>query len=340
MKPGLHGLWIEKVLYSFVGGLDGANPYGGLVADTHGNLYGTTKNGGAGQGGTGVGTVFKLTRGAGGTYTESVIYAFKGNYHGVDVALPFGGVVLDAAGNLYGTGWVGGGCFAGGVFKLAPSGTGWAESLIHNFHCTSGDGANPLAGLVFDRAGNLYGTTGQGGAATCSCGTVFELRPSPNGIWTEQVVHTFTNGSDGSTPVSVLALDAAGNLYGTNSAGTIYNGGVVFELSRSGIGWTFTPLYTFTRQEDGGNPQAGVIFDSHGNLYGTTPTGGGINMNGTVFELTAGSGGSWDYGVLWNFLTGGADPTDSLIFGPGGNLYGTTYGGGPGDLGVVFSLTP
>ncbi len=337
LKPGLHGLWIETVLYSFVGGLDGANPVAGLVADSHGNLYGTTEYGGAGQGGVGVGTVFKLTPGGGGTYTESVLYAFKGNYHGVDVELPFGGLVLDAAGNLYGTGWNGGACFAGGVFKLAPSGGGWVESLIHNFHCTTADGANPLAGLVFDRAGNLYGTTGQGGAAMCSCGTVFELRPSPNGTWTEQVLHSFADGSDGATPIGGLVLDAAGNLYGTASAGTSYGGGVVFEVYRSGIGWSFETLYTFTRHEDGGNSLAGLVFDSHGNLYGTTPNGG---VNGTVFELTPGSGGAWDYVMLWDFHSGGTDPQGGLTFGLGGNLYGTTYGGGPGDLGVVFSLTP
>ena len=316
----------ETVLHSFTG--DGADPKAALIADSTGNLYGTTRLGGppCGPAGIGCGTAFKLSPGG----TETVLYDFcHANCN--DGALPVAGLIADSKGNLYGTNQ-GLGCFVnfgcGVVFKLSPDGT---YTVLYSFTGGS-DGAVPAAGLIADSSGNLYGTTSSGGAS--GNGVVFKL--SPDG--TETVLHSFT-GSDGSVPVAGLIADSSGNLYGTTSRGGASGNGVVFKLSPEG---TETVLHSFTGGSDGANPQAGLIADSSGNLYGTT-SGGGASGNGVVFKLSPAGTET----VLHSFTRGydGANPQAGLIADSSGNLYGTTSsGGGSGcagtGCGTVFKVSP
>ncbi len=356
----------EKVLHNFGSGTDGRSPYSNLIFDAAGNLYGTTFWGGTYDcpGGNRCGTVFELTPAAGGDWTEQVLH----NFNGTDGATPAAGLVSDVAGNLYGTTSSGGTYGYGTVFELTPAaGEGWTEQVLHRFNSTDGDG--PVAGLLFDAAGNLYGTTSSGG--TYGYGTVFELTPAADGSWAEKVLHSFAGyPTDGNFPNSGLIFDTVGNLYGT----TPYGGandcvdygypsgcGMVFELTPTlGGVWTEQVLYNFNNNgTDGHYPDAGLIFDAAGNLYGTTDRGGGadtcIGGCGTVFELTRSPhspnavGRRWTEQVLHTFnadTADGANPVASLIFDAAGNLYGTTLAGGPYDCvegfgcGTVFELTP
>ncbi len=228
LTPTEGGNWTEKVLYSFnPSGGDGYYPFASLIFDAAGNLYGTTGGGGA----SGDGTVFELTPTVVGNWTEKVLHSF--NF--TDGADPLAALIFDAAGNLYGTTFYGGTYNEGTVFKLTPTaGGGWTEEVLHSFG--NGMGAsNPYAGLIFDAAGNLYGTTVNGGIytsctyGTYGCGTVFKLTPSGGG-WTEEVLHSFGNGTDASNPYASLTFDAAGNLYGTTVYGGTYGYGTVFEI--------------------------------------------------------------------------------------------------------------
>src|ERR1022692_3971273 len=198
----------EKVLHNFNNdGTDGAEPYAGLIFDAAGNLYGTTSVGGTSN----TGTVFELTPAAGGTWTEKVLHSF--NNDGTDGLEPYAGLILDAAGNLYGTTQDGGTAFTGTVFELTPAAGGtWTEKVVYSFANNGTDGTIPKAGVIFDAAGNLYGTTTQGG--THGGGTLFELTPAGGGTWTEQVLHNFGNGTDGFSPQASLVLDGAGNQIG------------------------------------------------------------------------------------------------------------------------------
>ncbi len=284
----------EKVLFNF-NRTDGAYTFAGLIFDAAGNLYGTTVGGGTYaycSDGYGCGTVFELTPTAGGGWTEQVLYNFGNGTDGVN---PYDGLIFDAAGKLYGTTPNGGTYGYGTVFELTPTESGgWTETVLHSFcsqtDCT--DGEAPQAGLIFDTLGNLYGSTTAGGTYTSNCnygcGTVFELTPTGGGAWTEQVLHSFGNGTDGYYPFAGLIFDAAGNLYGTTWAGGTYGWGTVFELTPTGGGWTETVLHSFNDNgTDGILPEAGLIFDAIGNLYGTTPSGGAEGeYGGTVFELT------------------------------------------------------
>ena len=246
-------------LYSFAGS-DGATPHAGLIADPAGNLYGTTWGGGA----SGQGTVFQLDPSG----NLTVLYSFAGG----DGSRPGGGLIADSSGNLYGTTINGGAQDAGTVFQLTPSG---ALNLLYSFTGGS-DGALPFAGLIADAAGNLYGTTIDGGAG--GQGTVFQLDPSG----TLTVLYSSNEGS----PWAGLIADAAGNLYGTTEGGD--GPGTVFQLTPSG---TLTVLHSFTGGSDGGRPVADLLADAAGNLYGTTALGGANTSCpggcGTVFELTA-----------------------------------------------------
>ena len=273
------------VLHSFIPG-DGVNPIAGLIQDAAGNLYGTTAFGGAAcaeLSSQGCGVVFELIRCNSG-YDFKVLHKFTG---GADGAAPSGGLIRDAAGNLYGTTFYGGGSSAcglangtpsgcGTVFKLSPTST---KTVLHTF--TSGDGQNPSAGLIREAAGNFYGTTTYGGGA--GGGVVFEL--SPTGIQT--VLYSFAGGADGAFPLAGLIRDVGGNLYGTTQSGGTSSGcapfgcGVVFKLSPTG---TETVLHSFTGR-DGAFPSAGLIQDTVGNLYGTTEIGGAYGF-GVVFKLS------------------------------------------------------
>jgi uncharacterized repeat protein (TIGR03803 family) len=335
-----NGNWREKLLH-FFNGNDGSNPAAGLIFDQAGNLYGTTEAGGGSRrcrGGCGV--VFKLTRNPNGSWKEKVLHQFgKGGTQ--DGANPnYAGLIFDQAGNLYGTTTKGGATNHGVVFKLTPNPDGsWTETVLYSFKAHN-DGSHPYAGVIFDQAGNLYGTTAIGGAY--SRGTVFELTPNPDGSWAESVLYTFTGNQDGGTTDAGLIFDQAGNLYGTTAFGGASGAGTVFELTPNPDGsWTETVLYSFKSNNDGSYPHAGVIFDQAGNLYGTT-INGGVTNGGVVFKLTPNPDGSWTETVLYSFSTGGDDgtwPAGNLIFDQAGNLYGTTNYGGSGD-GVVFKLTP
>jgi uncharacterized repeat protein (TIGR03803 family) len=324
-----------KVLHAFHGN-DGAQPYGGLIFDAAGNLYGTTSEGGdykACPGAHGCGTVFKLTPNADGSWTESVLHSFNGS----DGEFPEAGLVFDAAGNLYGTDTAAFGAHnEGNVFKLSPNADGgWTESVLHWFN--GSDGGFPGYGaLIFDAAGNLYGTT---------LANVFKLSPNADGSWTETVLHSF-NGSDGRVPLAGLIFDAAGNLYGTTSEGGNYKAcprigcGLVFKLTPNTHGsWTESVLHSFNGI-DGAIPVAGLIFDAAGNLYSTTSQGGAHNL-GNIFKLTANADGSWTESVLHSF--NGIEALNlpaGLIFDALGNLYSTTIEGGAHNLGNVIKLAP
>ncbi len=264
--------WKETVLYQFTGGADGAHPlYGDLLFDQAGNIYGTTYSGG-----TGYGTVYELTP-SGSGWTENVLHYFSGS----DGALPYGGVVLDSAGNLYGTAAWGGTNNCGVVFQLTYSaGSGWTEKILYTFQCRN-DGYFPYGAPIFDASGNLYASTLVGGLG--GGGTIFELTPSSNG-WTYNVLYNFTGNSD-CGPWAALTMDEAGNLYGTTYCDGAYGYGSVFKLTPSAAGWTYTSLHDFTGGQDGGIPISNVIFDGNGILYGTTRAGGSQGL-GVVWEIT------------------------------------------------------
>jgi uncharacterized repeat protein (TIGR03803 family) len=230
---------------------------------------------------------------------------------------------------------------------VIPGGGSGSENALYSF-AGGGDPKFPYAGLVFDKAGNLYGTTELGGSN--NQGTVFKMTPTSNGGWTETVLYNFTGGTDGGQPYASLVLDAAGNLYGTTNFGGSANCnlgcGTVFKLTPGSGGWNETVLYTFSGGSDGREPYARLRFDAAGNLYGTTLLGGSISSVcstgcGTVFKLTHGSSG-WTESVLYAFqgTTDGASPYDGLAFDAAGNLYGTTNAGGASGDGVIFKLTP
>ena len=349
LSPRLGGAWSESVLYSFTGYPgDGASPTAGLIADQSGALYGTTLYGGAYN----YGAVFKLTPPAqsGGAWSESVLYSFTG-YPG-DGASPYAGVIFGGSGAVYGTTYVGGAVGAGTVFKLTPpaqSGGVWSESVLHSFTGPP-DGGYPFAGVIFGGSGALYGTTSEGGAA--GAGTVFKLTPPARsgGAWSESVLYSFTGAADGGYPIGGVILDVFGALYGTTEDGGAYDYGTVFKLTPPPprITWGESVLHSFTGAADGGSPEAGVIFDQLGALYGTTIEGGAGCAPygcGAVFKLTppARSGGAWGESVLHRFtgsLGDGALPLAGVIFDQSGALYGTTYEGGADGYGTVFKLTP
>jgi len=278
--------------------------------------------------------------------TYKVLHTFTG----LDGAAPLAGVISDAAGNLYGTTRSGGNDNCGVVFKLTPNADGsWTESVLHSFVESASDGCGPVASLIFDVAGNLYGTTGIGGLG---CGVVFELTPSVNGAWGENILYSFAEGGfhDGCIPEGSLIFDSAGNLYGSTQtgAGAGKGGpeGTVYKLAPNGDGsWTESVLYRF-HMKDGISLMAGLIFDQGGNLYGTAAEQGGYSDRdfGVAFKLVPNANGNWTENILHQFtnntVTDGNGPTSNLIFDTAGNLYGTTTAGGSGGDGVVFKLTP
>jgi uncharacterized repeat protein (TIGR03803 family) len=336
----------ETLIYSFCSQtscVDGYTPYGALVADSSGNhLFGTTYSGGA----NGFGDVYELTN-SGGTWSQAVLYSFAGPSNG-DGAYPFGGLVLDSSGNIYGTTYQGGPSSQGTVFELSKSGGTWKETLLHTFDDISGsDGYYPYGGLVFDAAGNLYGTTQSGGKF--GGGMVFQLKAS-NGKFTYKGLHSFaTSASSAYTPYSGLVVDSKnGYLYGTTySGGVIWNVGAVYQLREvSGI-WIFSVIYNFLGDSLGQYTYSGLAVDANGNLYGTTHQGGDFNL-GSVFKLTPGKGTSWTQKVIYSFKgyakKDGAYPYYAgVTLDSQGNLYGTTYQGGSSaannlNYGTVYKL--
>ncbi|MGA8153424.1 MAG: choice-of-anchor tandem repeat GloVer-containing protein [Terriglobales bacterium] len=266
---------------------------------------------------------------------EKVLHSFNSSTKdGYD---PVGGLIFDVAGNLYGTTEGGGDYGFGTVFELTPKeDEGWTEKVLHSFNSNGKDGYNPYANLIFDAAGNLYGTTCNGGVY--DHGTVFELTPKAGGRWAEKILHNFNN-ENGACSYAGLIFDSLGNLYGTVYAGGPKGGGAVFELVPTGNGkWIEKVVHAFNFDEDGGGyPEGGLIFDADGNLYGAT----GNENAGLVFELTPKTGGGWTEKVLHAFnVKDGSGPHSSPIFDSVGNLYDTTYVGGANGDGTVFELTP
>jgi uncharacterized repeat protein (TIGR03803 family) len=249
----------ETVVHSFgVKAGDGVSPESRLTADAAGNLYGTTAYGGV----VVYGTVFELSPNRHGGWNETVLYTFTGGADGAEPDLSY--VTFDSAGKLYGTTFAGGAYGLGVVFELSPTGTGWTETVLHNFGGYAGDGAKPINGLIMDRAGNLYGTTAFGGSG--SDGAVFELSPSDGG-WTEQVIYNVESTGSG------LTMDGAGNIFGTSIS-------TVFELSPNGIGgWNPAVIHTFSgaRAKHYVYPNGTPVLDHAGTLYGTTFDGGDKN---------------------------------------------------------------
>jgi uncharacterized repeat protein (TIGR03803 family) len=336
LTPG-SGSWSETTLHTFTGGSDGGNPEDSLIFDAAGNLYGTADVGGVSCGKAyGCGVAFELTPGTGG-WTETVLHSFQG---GTDGYYPIAALVLDKHGHLYSTTYNGGSNGQGSAYELTKGSGGWKEKTLHSF---SGP-ANPDAGLILDAAGNVYGTTT---SSNSGAGTVFELL---HGSWKEKTLYDF-NGPDGDEPKAGLIFDKAGNLYGTTESGGKYSKGVVFKLAPVAKGkWKETVLHSFKGESDGEYPLGTLVFDTAGNLYGTTYNGGGGAACGegcgTVFKLTPGSAGHWKETMLHRFAAGsdGAGPL-GLTIDSADNLYGTTVGGGnegcyDGQCGVVFEITP
>lgn len=305
---------------------DGSVPLSSLIM-AEGNVYGTTSQGGA----KGYGTVFKITPQG----EESVLYSFCSQPGCTDGSYPSAGLITDGKGNLYGTA-SSGGHGVGTVFKVTLGGE---YSVLYSFcsqvnPCT--DGSDPEAGLIFDKSGNLYGTTFAGGKGG---GTVFEITASGE----YGVLYSFcsqSNCTDGAGPFGRVIMDTKGNLYGTTNGGGANGTGTVFEVIAKG---EESVLYSFCSQTnctDGAWPYAGVNTDGKGNLYGTT-SGGGANGNGTVFKF----GASKRENVLYSFCsqtncTDGSAPVAGVIIDTNGNLYGTTMGGGATGRGTVFKVTP
>src|SRR5579862_658358 len=325
------GTLTETVLYNFADSPDGARPFA-LLLDGGGNLWGLTESGGVNK----AGTFFELTPTAHGMWNESVLYSFPNTANGY----LSGGIVEDKSGNFYGTTEnCCGSTSYGSVFQLTNSSGVWTQNVMHDF--TNGaDGGRPYGRLTLDQSGNVYGTTFECGVG--DNGLVFEFVPASGGTWTENVLYDFLGGSDGSNPGSGVIFDQSGNLYGT----TTYGGGgcrttgcgTVFELIPGTNGhWTDKILDAFVNQGISGSPQD-LIFDSAGNLYGSSYTGG--RGYGWIFELSPSVGGSWTETTLWTFKErgDGGYPTDVLL-GPQGQLYGATYLGGNSGLdGSVFEL--
>jgi uncharacterized repeat protein (TIGR03803 family) len=269
--------WNVNLVYSFAFANDGAQPGPDqiLTFDGAGNMYGTTQFGGA----TGNGAVFRLVEGDGGWH-ENVAYSFSARPDG---NVPESGVIVDPAGNIYGTTSLGGTANFGTVFELSPSGSGYTEKVLYNFQ-NGIDGSQPWGELVLDSAGNLYGTASSGGDG--NGGTVFQLTPS-GGSWSFNLLYAFQgNGSFG--PIAGLTMDAAGNLYGTTAGDGAFGDGSVYKLTRSGGSWTFADLHDFSGT-DGRGPVGGVTLGFNGNLYGTAKSGGAFSGS----QCVAGCGVIW-----------------------------------------------
>ena len=361
--PNGHGGWTEKILHSFPAfDGDGLYPIASLTSDASGNLYSTTRDGGA----TGAGTVFELSHNLDGSWSETILHSFTS--YSPDGSSPAAGVTFDSAGNIYGTTAAGGegvcygtegyttyGC--GTLFQLSPNGHGgWVERILFNFSISAG--AWPSSDLTWDAAGNLYGTTGYGGSGYCAggtgCGTVFEFHPTTGGGWVEKVLYSFaydstiTGAANAAVPQGGIVFDAAGNIYGTLYwGGAYYDGhrtGVVYELISNGHGkWKERILHSF----DGGNgttPYGNLIFDAAGNLYGTTA--GSYSYNGTVYKLSPTVDGRWKSSVLHAFSQCCIDSSDrtgivsGLMMDSAGSLFGTAKIGGSNNLGMVFEIKP
>jgi hypothetical protein len=366
VAPSSGGTWTFSTLHTFVSS-DGTSP-DSLLTDNEGIVYGTALGGGSTSSTCdgGCGTVFRLTNPNGTGAAFSVLYTFRdagdGNFPDALALTPAGQLygVTRYGGILPGTnGYSGQAQGAGTVFSLSEKSGTWSHTKLATF--SPGDGTVPLAGLISDKQGNLYGTASESGPY--GAGAVFELEHSENGNWTEKLLYSSPIGPS----LGNLTFDASGNLYGTTEFGSATNsGGTVFRLTPSSDGsWSSSVIYNFDaggRQNSGSYPVAGLVADTAGNLYGTTSQGGPGRCTdlsyyiigcGAVFMLSENSDGSWSETILHSFIGApydGASPLSGLVLGPRGELYGTTSQGGSGQCynrdayivgcGVVFRLLP
>lgn len=341
--PGVAVAQTENTLATFTG-TNGNGPWTGLVADRRGRLYGATMSGGANNNGV----AYRLTKTAKGKWRESVLYSFSGGGGNGDGAYPqMPLLAIDRHGALYGTTPNGGAHAAGTVFKLTRGAGQWNEQILYSF--TGGnDGSQPIGGVTLDSKGNIYGTTNIGGGSqNCGggCGVVFELTPGQNGSWAETVLHAFTGyvgghgcgNYDGANPYrTMIAIDHAGNLFGTTNAGgnSCNAAGTVWELSPAGGGtWTETILDVTDGPNGDTYPDAGGVLDGQGNFY--FAVGGG-----NILELVKNQG--YQERLLYQYPGPGAeDDYDTVQFDRSGNLYWTSHGGGGnGYSGTVEKLAP
>jgi len=347
------------ILHSFTGGVDGAEPIGGLILDKAGNIYGTTSGGGLDGfcGSHDCGQVFKLAKHGSGWVLQS-LHTFYGSPS--DGSDPGTRLLIAPDGTLLGTTYFGGtgqncnfgyGTGCGTAFSLRPPQTAcksascpWVETVLYNFQ-GGHDGQHPTSGLVMDAAGNLYGVNingGDGNPYGCvgfdgGCGVVYQLPPSQGG-WTENVLYSFADNGDSGNPAGDMVLDKFGNLYGTAQVGS-GSPGAVFQVSRTGSGWTERVIQWLAASSDGGYP-IGIISDSAGNLYGAAADQGPQN-GGTVYELVPGSGG-WSFDLLYAITGACCNPEgpSEAVMDAAGNVYGTTWAEGAHGKGSVFKLTP
>jgi uncharacterized repeat protein (TIGR03803 family) len=328
--------WTLSVLYSFSGGIDGAQPYKGVTLDSHGDLYGTTVTGGTGRCEGGCGVVYKLTHAHG--WKQNVIYSFTG---GSDGSGPGSPVVFDKQGNLFGTTPVGGGKGVGIIYELKPNKDGtWKLVVVHTF--TGGDdGAGGSAGrLLFDNQGNIYGVATAGGAQ--GSGTAYQLSPSQHGKWKLTTLYAFKGQPDAGFPYGGLVSDSAGNLFGT----TYYDGkndiGAIYQLSQVAGKWKETVLHSFAGGSDGKESLSTMVSDSAGNLYGTSIEGGSGCDCGTIFKLAAGTTRLRKYSVVYRFkgAPDGAYPYAGMVPDSAGQFYGITLQGGWSHVGTIFRFVP
>ena len=326
-------------LFTF-NGADGAIPVAPVLRDPSGVLYGTTRNGGTAN----HGSAFELSPGPSrpvsviSPWTEPRLYSFGS---GTDGETLVAGLIRDSAGNLYGTTNAGGSDInrVGTIFELSPAGNGWTETILYNFTKNNDVGCYPDSPVVFDSAGNLYGTANLCGDH--NVGTVYELVRSDSG-WTPLELHAFNCAIDGCQPTAGLIFDAAGNLYGATTAGGANSAGTVFEMSPSENGWTFQVIWNFKFDDSPSfGPASGLAMDAQGNLYGATQGFIDDNDPGHVFKLVY-SNGSWTEQILYQFTFGddGGDPLGSVLLDSAGNLYGTASLGGHDGYGTLWDITP
>jgi hypothetical protein len=336
------GNWTETVIYAFTGGADGKYPLYGLVLDSRGNLYGTTSGAVVADCSPRCGSVFKLSPGENG-WTISVLHAFRGK---ADGGLPQGGVVLDSAGNVYGTTSAWGPEGGGTTFQLSNSGSSWTLKTIHAFG-VGVDGKFPAGLLALGSGGTIYGMTQDGGSA--NLGVLYSLSLGPGGYWKEKVLYSFPGGGkDGGFPIG-LTEDSQGHLYGVSSRMPVY--GDVFQFSEhTNGGWTEKILYNFRPPNKNGpeDPSGPVVIDRSGNVYGTTLRSAVSHDDaGAVYKLTPPtSGNQWSETMIFAFpsdSTDGSRPTGPLLLDNQKNLYGVTEQGGTGcdgGCGTVFEIAP